>query len=153
MRLEKGAPVFFGDYGYWRTTGKGVLDLDLADPMQLNHIAHFTNLSKGAIELIVVANVYSQVNYGCLSRESLDLSIPHVDVVVTQPRENIFENADPIDYFNLHLYRVGEWAGAIPVCSVPTDGNEAIARYIVGIDTALPMNRDTATSLGHNANN
>ena len=87
--------------GFW------CLAVHLADPVQLNDIAHFADLGKGSIQLLVIANVYAEVDDGSLGWECFNLSTANINIVVAQSRENVFQHTDAINYFNLYL----DWVG------------------------------------------
>jgi len=60
--------------------------------MQREHVGHFADLSKGLLQVGMVAYIQAQLNFGGLSGEGFDLSFVDVDVEVRKMAEDIFEH-------------------------------------------------------------
>jgi hypothetical protein len=98
----------------------------------------------------VVPYIEAQFNFCDLTGEGFDLGIVDVDLQIRQVGQNVFEHADAIDDLDADLNRVGGGAVAVlGLAAIPTDGDEAIARYVIHIGTALAVDDNAATAQGH----
>ena len=98
----------------------------------------------------VVFDVEAQIDGGGLAREGLDLGLVDVNLQIRQVRQNVLEDAYAIDHLDTDLHRVG-LARPVVIATIPTDGNDAIARYVGQVGTALAMDGNAPAAQGNAA--